>query len=86
MSVYVGGLVIKGIAFEIHGERYMHPELDCHGQRLHNGYDYYDVYTMGTKLGCLDCINEGHPFYKLPTVEELKKYLDGKDFFSTFNP
>ena len=84
MNGYVGGFVIKGIAFEIRGERYIHPELDNTGKRLHRGFDYYDVYTMGTKLGCLDCVNEQNPFFTEPTEKELKDYLVGKDFFNTF--
>jgi hypothetical protein len=84
MSVYVGGMVIRGIAFEIHGERYMHPELDETGKRVNTGYDFYDVYTMGHKLGCLDCVNEADPFYDKPSEKELEIYLEAKDFFTTF--
>jgi len=84
MSGYVGGLIIKGIAFEIHGERYTHPELDNHGNRLKPGYDYYDIYTMNTKLDYLNCVNEQDPFSKVPTEKELEDYLVGRDFFTTF--
>ena len=83
MSIFLGGLVIKGIAFEIHGERYMYPELDETGKRINLGFDYYDIYTMGHSLGCLDCVNTNHPFYSVPTKKELGDYLVSIDFFST---
>jgi len=84
MSDYVGGLVVRGIAFEVHGEKEMYPELGADGRRVNNGYDFYDVYTMGLKLGCLDCVNENDPFKEVPTEKELEKYLVSRDFFTTF--
>ena len=36
-----------------------------------NCFDFYDVYNAEGI-----CINEGEPFYKFPTWEELKEYLN----------
>ena len=78
MSV-VGTYVIEGIAYEVHGERYMFPETDANGLPVRrNGlYDYYDIYTYGRGgLTYLTCVNEGRPFKTIPTEKELMDFLE----------
>lgn len=73
----VGTHVIEGIAYEVRGEKYMFPEVDEDGMviRRDGRYDYYDIYTYGTTLNCLTCVNEGQPFKTIPTEKELRKFL-----------
>ena len=35
-----------------------------------NYFDYYDVFDENG-----NCVNEGSPFYQLPTVEQIKEIL-----------
>jgi hypothetical protein len=79
MDEVVGTHVIEGIAYEVHGARYMYPETDENGLPVRrNGlYDYYDIYTYGTgRLTCLTCVNEGRPFMTIPTEKELRDFLE----------
>jgi len=66
---------IDGVVYTVFGEHDMCPNLDESGLRLNTGYDFYDVYEPSLKLGCLTCVNEGYPFYSLPTEKELTEFL-----------
>ena len=35
------------------------------------GYDFYDIFIAETG----ECLNEGSPFYKIPTMVEIKEYV-----------
>lgn len=86
MNKYVGTIIVRGVAFEIHGDRYTYPELDEQGRRINKGFDYYDIYTMGLELGCLDCVNTSPVFFEIPTEKELEDYLDSINYFTTLAP
>jgi len=35
-----------------------------------NEYDFYDIYENG------NCLNEGSPFYSMPTREEVREFIN----------
>lgn len=86
MSVVLGTVTVRGVDFQIQGERYMYPDLDETGQRVNPGWDYFDVYVRDEKLGCLDCLTGNDPFSNKPDEKELEKYLDSINFFTTLVP
>lgn len=83
MSRVVGTYVIKDVAVEVHGDFEMFPIKDEDGKKVNTGYDFYDIYSMGGKLDCLVCLNEGHPFTSMPTQKEVEDYLESIDYFTT---
>jgi len=46
------------------------------GETPENEYDFYDVY-LDDGTGQF-CVNEGNPFWELPTRDEVKEFI--KDF------
>jgi len=79
MNRVVGTYVMHGVAYEIHGEFEMYPELNEAGVRVNRGYDFYDIYTYGHTLKCLTCLNEGQPFKTIPTEDVVRKFLGLND-------
>jgi len=79
----IGTYIVKDVAVEVHGEFEMFPLKDEDGNKVNTGYDYYDLYSTGRQLDCLVCLNEGHPFKKVPSQEEVEKYLEDSGYFTT---
>tara|TARA_R110000868_G_C10878803_1_gene762794 strand:- start:738 stop:974 length:237 start_codon:yes stop_codon:yes gene_type:complete len=68
--------IIEGEEYNIYGEYEMYPELDENGMKVNAGFDFYDVYVECKKMNCQNCVNEGYPFFEVPTEKELKEFLD----------
>jgi hypothetical protein len=59
---------IKGIPFDVYG---------CYDQDTpENEFDFYDVYMPSESGDLRICINEGNPFYELPTRQDVMLSVD----------
>ena len=38
-------------------------------------FDFYDVYENGKSGEMQHCINDGEPFFKMPTRNDIKKFI-----------
>jgi len=84
MSKHLKTYTIDGVDYEVYGERDMYPLRGKDGLRVNTGYDFYDVYTESSNVvegkviapSCLFCVNEGNPFWEIPTKEELEEFLE----------
>jgi len=83
MGKHLKTYTIDGVDYEVYGEREMYPQVDEYGLRV-SEYDFYDVYTESSNIlegearapKCLFCVNEGYPFWGLPTKKEVEKFLE----------
>ncbi len=61
-STHICTLDIQGVQYEVYG---------CWDEDTPDDeYDFYDVHVGS------ECINEGSPFWDLPTVDSLAKWLE----------
>jgi len=74
--MFIKSYVIEGEEYNVYGEHEMFPDKDENGLRTNTGYDFYDVYVEDKEMECQNCINEGAPFFEVPTEKELKEFLD----------
>lgn len=68
--------IIEDVEYNIYGEHEMYPDVDDNGLRTNAGFDFYDVYVEDKQMNCQNCVNEGSPFFKVPSEKELKEFLD----------
>jgi hypothetical protein len=68
-TYYIGHLGVTRRKFNVYG---------CWDKETpENEFDFFDVYLDDDKTQ--ECINEGEPFYDMPSREEIKEFVKEND-------